>query len=695
MKAQHFTPKLFPQHSSNSTQSETLTRASSGLIFTLFALCMLYIGVPPVLAQTGALQLSVHIAPTGSPLKKAYVRLLETNQLAITDANGIAWIRRIAPGSYTVEVKRKGFGTQRFTTVAIDAGDTTLIAIALVSGLTDTICATAYAKTDNISRFAISETNESSADYAPIEKRRANESGGSVVANRGSVTERQQILRLTPGVISDDATMVRRYMPNPASNEEYHKLNDNEYLAARTNPLSTFSIDVDVASYANIRRFLTANSAPPIDAVRIEEMVNYFKYDYPQPTGKDPCTITTEVAACPWNSAHSIIGIGVQAREIAKQDLPPSNLVFLIDVSGSMMPDNKLPLLKRAFRLLVNELRAQDHVAIVVYAGNAGLVLPSTSGTQKEKIISTLEHLEAGGSTAGGEGILLAYKIAKENFNANGNNRVILATDGDFNVGLTGEGDLVRMMEEKRKEGVFLSILGVGEENLKDSRMEQIADQGNGNYAYLDNILEAEKVLVTQMGGTLYTIAKDVKIQVEFNPTKVKGYRLIGYEDRMLAKEDFNNDQKDAGELGSGHTVTALYELIPASSKEEVPQSSVDSLKYQKPEALPTVSTSNELLTVKLRYKDPKDTVSKLMEHVVASGDVQNISAASDNLRFSCAVASFGMLLRNSEFKGDATLSSIKTLADGARGRDAEGYRAEFFQMLKRYELIQSEAAAK
>src|SRR6185436_15561209 len=346
--------------------------------------------------------------------------------------------------------------------------------------------------------------------------------------------------------------------------EQYDYTPENNFRSVQNNPLSTFSIDVDAASYSNIRRFINGGSLPPEDAVRIEEMINYFTYDYPAPINGDPFSVYTEPASCPWNKDHILACVALQGKKIATDNLPPANLVFLIDVSGSMMTTNKLPLVKSSLRLLVDQLRQQDHVAIVVYAGNAGLILPSTKGNEKETIMNAINGLEAGGSTAGGEGILLAYKTAKENFHQEGNNRIILCTDGDFNVGVSSDGELVRIIEEKREHGIFLTVLGYGMGNYKDSKMEKLADKGNGNYAYIDNILEAKKVLVKEMGGTLLTIAKDVKIQIEFNPAKVKEYKLVGYENRMLKDQDFNNDKKDAGELGSGHTVTALYEIIPA-----------------------------------------------------------------------------------------------------------------------------------
>ncbi|GAB4415872.1 MAG: VWA domain-containing protein [Bacteroidia bacterium] len=473
-------------------------------------------------------------------------------------------------------------------------------------------------------------------------------------------------------------------VPLPDHNtEQYAHIEENNFLSPLVNPLSTLSIDVDVASYANVRRFLNENRLPYPDAVRIEEMINYFDYNYPQPTGETPFSITAEVGECPWNSEHHLVHIGLQGRDISLENLPASNLVFLIDVSGSMNEPNKLPLLKSAFRLLVEQLGEKDRVAMVVYAGAAGLVLPPTPATEQSTILAALERLEAGGSTAGGEGIELAYAVAQQHFITGGNNRVILATDGDFNVGPSSDGELVRMIETKRQSGVYLSVLGFGTGNYQDSKMEQLADKGNGNYAYIDNILEAQKVLVSEIGGTLFTIAKDVKIQVEFNPAVVKGFRLIGYENRLLAAEDFKDDTKDAGELGAGHTVTALYEVIPHGAS--TPVRGVDSLKYQRPAQ--TGGSQNEMLHVKLRYKAPDSDISQLVEQPLRN-EVAALAQTSADFRFSAAVAGFGMVLRNSAFKGTASYDMIRLLAVDAKGDDPQGYRSEFMQLVKKAELL-------
>jgi Ca-activated chloride channel family protein len=469
-----------------------------------------------------------------------------------------------------------------------------------------------------------------------------------------------------------------RWAGEPGNTEAYNRIEEGRFLAAATNPLSTFSIDVDAASYSNVRRFLSQGTLPPADAVRLEEFVNYFSYHYPDPTGSHPFAVAAEVGACPWAADHRLVRIGLQGKRAKTRDLPPSNLVFLIDVSGSMMSEDKLPLVKRAFRALVGELRSQDRVAIVVYAGAAGLVLPSTAGADKSTILSAIDRLEAGGSTAGGAGLRLAYDAAKEHYLAEGNNRVILATDGDFNVGVSSDAEMIRLVEARRTEGTFLTVLGFGTGNLKDSKMEQMADKGNGHYAYIDSFREAQKVFVREFGGTLFTIAKDVKIQVEFNPARVQAYRLLGYENRMLAKEDFADDRKDAGELGAGHSVTALYEVVPVGS--EPVAMGDDSLRYQEVTLRPSASGTSELLTVRLRYKEPSGSISRLLTTPVVDRDRV---AGSEDLRWASAVAGFALLLRDSEHKGSLSYDGVLELARGARGADEEGYRGEFIGLVE------------
>jgi len=477
--------------------------------------------------------------------------------------------------------------------------------------------------------------------------------------------------------------------PAEFNTESYDRVNENPFLEVIKNPLSTFSIDVDTASYTNVRRFINDGRLPPQDAVRIEELINYFTYDYPQPSKGEPFSFTTELTETPWKSGNRLLLIGLQGVRIPLEKLPPANLVFLIDVSGSMEEENKLPLLVKSFKLLVGQLRPQDRVAIVVYAGRAGLVLPSTGGSEKHKILAALDSLHAGGSTAGGQGLELAYKVARENFIKHGNNRVILATDGDFNVGASSDAEMERLIEEKRKDGVFLSVLGYGMGNYKDSKMQKLADRGNGNYAYIDTLLEAKKVLISQFGGTLMTIAKDVKMQVEFNPAKVKAYRLIGYEKRMLRTEDFADDKKDAGELGSGHTVTALYEIVPADGAGAGSQE----LTYQTTRVKDSAKASAELATIRFRYKKPQADVSKELVRKIPAVVTKRDKAGSA-LSFAAAVAEWGMLLRNSEHKGASSYAQVLELARAAKGPDHEGYRAEFIRLVEMSELLDGRTKA-
>ncbi|MGY3053192.1 Ca-activated chloride channel family protein [Pedobacter sp. UYEF25] len=486
-------------------------------------------------------------------------------------------------------------------------------------------------------------------------------------------------------MVMPSSTSGLRNIAFPESTESYANISESGFHSVKNDPLSTFSIDVDAASYSNLRRFINNGTLPPPDAVRIEEMINYFDYHYQQPKSTDPVNIVTEMSNAPWNTTHKLVQIGLQGKVIPTDNLPATNLVFLIDVSGSMYAQNKLPLLVSSFKLLTDQLRAKDRVAIVVYAGNSGLVLPATSGDQKTVIKEALDKLIAGGSTAGGAGIELAYKIATRNFVKGGNNRVILATDGDFNVGASSDDDMEKLIEVKKTTGIFLTVLGFGMGNYKDSKMETLADKGNGNYAYIDNINEARKTLITQFGGTLFTIAKDVKLQVEFNPSRVSAYRLIGYENRLLDKEDFNDDKKDAGELGSGHTITALYEIIPVGVKDSF-SSIVDDLKYQKP-VKPNGLDRGELLTVKLRYKDPDGEKSKLLSKAVLDNPL-SFTTTSNNFRFATAIAEFGMLLRQSRFRQNASYEHAIVTAENAKGIDKEGYRSEFVNLVKAAKLM-------
>lgn len=531
---------------------------------------------------------------------------------------------------------------------------------------------------------------------------------------------KKQVSDLSDRLEVERSNLERLRQSEQESAEAYSAIHDNPFASPLHEPLSTFSIDVDTASYSNMRRFLTQGSWPPADSVRIEELVNYFSYDYAPPGagGSDlkseisdlksqisnpdqPFAVHMEVAGCPWNADHRLVRVGLKGKEIALDKRPVSNLVFLIDVSGSMQPENKLPLVKQGIRRLVDQLGENDRVGIVVYAGASGLALDSTNATQKDVILSAIENLQAGGSTNGGEGIQLAYALARKNFITKGTNRVILCTDGDFNVGITNQDDLTRLIEEESKSGVFLSVLGFGMGNLKDSTLEKLADKGNGNYAYIDTLREANKVFVEQMSGTLITIAKDVKIQIEFNPSQVGAYRLIGYENRMLAAQDFHDDTKDAGEIGAGHTVTALYEIIPPSKLPAQPKepAAEEKLKYQpnlkspagqgsgvggqgSEKSRPQPSATNELLTIKLRYKQPDADKSSLIE-MPLTDDGRAFALASTDFRFAASVASFGMILRHSPHRGNTTLDAVAEIAQSSLGVDKSGYRSEFVSLVR------------
>jgi Ca-activated chloride channel family protein len=577
----------------------------------------------------------------GVPIANAQVIVLRRPWTAMSDSAGRYRLLDLPAGRYTVRVSALGYRGLEKPDVTVSAGRTTALDFTLVK--------------------------EGTAAAAP-----------GPVAGRME-RDFRSLSRVAPA--SQDAS--RQWYPStPMMNtENYAVIEESRFLPAGTNPRSTFSIDVDAASYTNVRRFLTHGQRPPKDAVRIEELLNYFRYDYPEPKGRDRFSVTTDFAIAPWASEHRLLRIGIKGRSLRTESVPPSNLVFLLDVSGSMQPPDKLPLVKQAFRLLVQELRPQDRVAIVVYAGAAGLVLPSTPGSDKAAILAALDRLEAGGSTAGGAGLRLAYEVARQHFAREGNNRVILATDGDFNVGESSDAEMVRLIEARRDQGIFLTVLGFGTGNLKDSRMEQIADKGNGHYAYVDNLNEARRVFVREFAGTLVTIAKDVKIQVEFNPAKVAAYRLVGYENRALRNEDFADDRKDAGELGAGHTVTALYEIVPVGTSFAGTGGDLDDLKYQSVQVRPDASAGDEWLTVQLRYKEPDGATSRLLTHPVR---VRRPPAEpAGDFRFAAAVAAFGLVLRESEYRGTATLDQVLQLARGAEGEDPDGERAEFVRLVE------------
>ncbi len=454
--------------------------------------------------------------------------------------------------------------------------------------------------------------------------------------------------------------------------EEYNAIKENSYMSVAANPLSTFSIDVDTASYTNLRRMINEGDYIDTDAIRIEEMINYFSYDYPAPRAGEPFSVTTEISDCPWNDETKLLLVGLQAEEIDLSERTPMNIVFLIDVSGSMNSADKLPLVQKAFTLLTENLTPQDRVSIVTYAGSDRVVLEGADGNNQAEILEAINNLEAGGSTAGADGINTAYRIAEKYFISGGNNRIVLATDGDLNVGISSESELTKLVEKKRESGVYLSVLGFGTGNIKDNKMEALADNGNGNYAYIDSVLEARKVLVEEMGGTLFTVAKDVKLQLEFNPAYVKGYRLIGYENRMLAAEDFEDDTKDAGEIGAGHSVTAIYELVAVDSPMNL---STSDLKYSETSG----EENGEMLTVSIRYKEPDGDTSKLLEYPVAESAYSSVM--SENLAFASAVAQFGLVLRDSEYKGTATYASIISQLSGF-DFSSDSYKAEFLSLV-------------
>ncbi|MCX6197997.1 MAG: von Willebrand factor type A domain-containing protein [Bacteroidetes bacterium] len=609
-------------------------------------------------------------------------------QTALTDANGKFCFQNVADGNYRLDVKYVGFSS--FTSnILVKDGKCNALKIEMEAS---------HQKVDEvvITTSKVTQAEEQSISYGAIAPMSLTNASLSRSVGYGKLRNKnyERYADAAPAPVYDwiDDGNVKdkkeKTEPEEFNTEDYDRIVENEFQKPTDRALSTFSIDVDVASYGILRKKLDAGQTPPKESIRLEEMINYFTYDYAEPTDGKPFSVNTELGECPWNQNHRLLHVGIQGKHMEKKNLPPSNLVFLIDVSGSMDMPDKLPLVKQSLRMLVNELSAQDKIAMVVYAGSSGLVLPSTPCSQKEKIIEALDRLEAGGSTAGAAGINLAYKTAKENLLENGNNRVILCTDGDFNVGVSSDAELTSLIEKKREEGIFLSVLGFGMGNYKDSKMEKLADKGNGNYAYIDNANEAKKNLVTQMGGTLLTIAKDVKIQVEFNPAKVKAYRLIGYENRALADKDFNDDKKDAGEIGAGVSVTALYEIVADendASFKEIPKT--DALKYQSKENKTVAAKTDEMLTVKIRYKEPKENTSKLIEYAVKDETIPLIKT-SDNFRFASSVASFGMLLRDSKFKGNFTFEKVKTLAEGAKGKDKEGYRTEFVSLIQKAKTL-------
>ncbi len=618
---------------------------------------------------------------SGEPLIGASVKIFKGPDLiktVISDYDG-HYRAQLTPATYDVEVIYTGYTTKRTSGVQVLEGQINTLNCALSGNITLDEVVIAYKAPvitkDKINAGLVITSHEmkSSPASKPMPPNQA---------------AKEQQTKFTPPVVKKDEEVMELFSepelqdiaPQDESPENYAHIVENQFLQATANPVSTFSIDVDGAAYANARRFLNMGQLPPRDAVRVEEFINYFDYKYQQPTDGKPFAVHTELAKCPWAPQHHLLSIGLQGRDIETGQLPASNFVFLVDVSGSMDEPNKLPLVQASLLLLTDYLRPQDRVALVVYAGAAGLVLPSTPGNEKEKIKAAIESLGAGGSTAGAAGIQLAYNTARTNFAAGGNNRVVLCTDGDFNVGISDESSLIQLIEKERESGIFLTVMGFGMGNYQDAKMQQLANKGNGNHAYIDQLAEAKKVLINEFGGTLFTIAKDVKIQIEFNPAKVAAYRLIGYENRMLAREDFDDDTKDAGEMGAGHRVTALYEIIPAG--QDIPVASTNGdLKYQKTN-LSAASKGADLLTLKLRYKQPKAGASSALIQTVVLD--KPASTMSENLTLAAAAASFGMVLRNSTYKGSATYQSALLLAKSAATNDPWGYRAELCRLIEK-----------
>ncbi len=616
------------------------------LFFTKF-FAILLLSVP--LFANGTLKGKVTDKSTNEALIGANVIVLNQSWGAATDVDGFYEIKNIPAGNYTIKASFVGYAPFEKKDVTIKNFQVVELDFELETDFTLAECIV-------VCERPIIQMSTNSC--------RVISNNNSQIYVRGGRSS--EVLYLAGGY---DAKF---------NTEEYSKINENNFKDVIKNPLSTFSIDVDYASYSNTRRFLLDGFLPPKDAVRVEEFINYFQYNYPKPTGNNPLEIYTELAECPWNDDNYLLHIGIKGKELKVKEQKPSNLVFLIDVSGSMADANKLPLLVNSFKMFTEQLRDDDVVSIVVYAGSSGLVLEPTKGKEKVKIIDVLDKLHAGGSTAGGAGMKLAYQTAEENFIAIGNNRVIWATDGDFNVGVSNTGDLVRFLEEKRNKGIFLTVLGFGTENIKDNRLEQLADNGNGHYAYIDNLLEAKKVLVDEIGSTLFTIAKDVKIQVEFNPAKVKEYRLVGYENRLLNAEDFEDDKKDAGEIGSGHSVTALYEIVPQDDVDV----SDSNLRYRVVSIKESDQVLNEFGNIQVRYKLPNEDESKLITKVVTK-DLVNKENTSQNFKFAASVAMFGMLLRDSKFKGDADTDLILELAKNSLSDDMTGYKSEFVKLVE------------
>lgn len=677
-------------------------------ILALIAALILIIAVQKSFAQDGTLVVTVTDKHQGDdPIIGAIITLTQNNNYVasgITNITGISSISGLDVGEYNIKVEYVA-QVKRDTTVIKEGINRVNFSL----GATTIDALVIEAEPDMIhdgyggSMSVLGHTQRTTEAIA-IERKRSSRSLNTAISTVGGTTSGDGgVPNIRSGRTSGNLTLVdgipmghnsgtyneasQTFQVNP-SGESYKGIVENAFKQPLFDPLSTFSIDVDAASYTNTRRFIRSGQIPPGESVRIEEFVNYFDYDYANPEKGQPFGINTEMASSPWDENKLLIHVGIQGKSIDLLQAPPSNLVFLIDVSGSMGDHNKLPLVKKSLQFLVDRLRNEDRISLVVYAGSSGLVLNSTPGSKKREILDAINRLSSGGSTAGGAGIELAYKVAVDNFIKGGNNRVILATDGDFNVGTTSEASLQQLIEKKRESGVFLTTLGYGMGNYQDSKMEMLANKGNGNYYYIDQLQEAQKVFGNDMMGTLFTIAKDVKIQVEFNPLKVASYRLIGYENRALANEDFNDDTKDAGELGAGHTVTALYEIVPTENAPNPSVKAIDPLRYQSQIATSDAAIVDEYLTIKLRYKLPDGDESTLLSQQL-SGTPVKIEEASENLRFSASVAAFAMALIDSKHLNDFSVEETIKLASTAKGKDDNGYRAECIQLMKLYDKME------
>ncbi len=636
-------------------------------------------------------------AKTGEAIAFGTVALYQKGVLikgTESDIDGNYHFLEVKPGTYDIEASLIGYANQKIVGLVIKPGRTHKVdfqlsddAILLDVGVQVKSFKVPLIQIDNtIQGSTVTAQKIRNLPFKGVNVLQNKAANGEEVKVRGSRANETVYfidgIRVTGSIVPENHH-------ESGNTESYAEINENKFVDVQDESLSTFALDVDRAAYSNVRRFINGGQLPPPDAVRIEEMINYFVYDYPLPKGNDILGVTTHMTECPWNQGLKLLHVGVQSKKVDVKNLPPSNLVFLIDVSGSMGVPEKLPLVIASLKVLVNQLRPEDKVAIVTYAGYAGVALPSTFAAEKQKIMDVLDGLQSGGSTAGAQGIITAYQIALDNFIPKGNNRVILATDGDFNVGLSDNRGLEKLIEEKRNSGVFLSVLGYGMGNYKDDKMQILADKGNGNHAYIDDMTEAVKVLGDEFGGTMFTLAKDVKFQIEFNPDKVRYYRLVGYENRMLEKEDFNDDAKDGGELGMGHQMTAIYELVLADNQNGLLM--VDPLKYQEnPKTKDKKQYTDEWATIKFRYKDPDSSKSKKWEQVI-SGPVKPLDDLFDDVKFSVAVTYAGMLLRGISTLDSKSYEEMISLASASRGKDEDGYRAEFVRLMKTAsELAQS-----